>query len=269
MRKYLKAFYSTLRFWGYDPRACIFNIKGLPYYFKDYYQIKNQKGIDDKFFFGKRFPILNERFAEAGTMSGDYFHQDLLVARKIYQNNPQKHVDIGSRIDGFVAHVAVFRQIEIIDIRGQKSRVNNIIFRQADLMKLPVDMINYADSISALHSLEHFGLGRYGDPIDYYGYLKALDNIYLMLQPKGKFYFSVPIGRQRIEFNAHRVFAVKYLFDLFEGKYSIDSFSYVNDEGNLIENPELTEEAINLNFGCNHGCGIFELTKNIIANDKK
>ncbi len=32
-----------------------------------------------------------------------------------------------------------------------------------------------------------------------------------MLKKEGKFYFSVPIGEQRIEFNAHRVFSVKYL----------------------------------------------------------
>jgi len=69
-------------------------------------------------------------------MRGHYFHQDLLIAREIYKNNPVKHIDIGSRIDGFVAHVAVFREIEIFDIRLQENNVKNIIYRQADLMRI-------------------------------------------------------------------------------------------------------------------------------------
>jgi len=32
--------------------------------------------------------------------------QDLLVARWIFDAKPQRHVDIGSRVDGFIAHVA-------------------------------------------------------------------------------------------------------------------------------------------------------------------
>ena len=98
-------------------------------------------------------------------------------------------------------------------------------------MQLPENMLNYCDSISALHSIEHFGLGRYGDSIDYYGYLKALDNISKILRSGGKFYFSVPIGDQRIEFNAHRIFSIKYLLYLFDERYYLNSFSYVDDFG--------------------------------------
>jgi len=61
---------------------------------------------------------LDDRFDQSGTASGHYFHQDLLVASRIFINNPEKHVDIGSRIDGFVAHVASFREIEVFDIRS-------------------------------------------------------------------------------------------------------------------------------------------------------
>jgi SAM-dependent methyltransferase len=135
-------------------------------------------------------------------MRGHYFHQDLLIAREIYKNNPVKHIDIGSRIDGFVAHVAVFREIEIFDIRLQENNVKNIIYRQADLMRIQDEMIEYCDSVSSLHAIEHFGISRYGDPIDAKGHIKAIGNIFKILKPGGKFYFSVPIGKQRIEFNA-------------------------------------------------------------------
>lgn len=123
------------------------------------------------------------------------------------------------------------------------------------------NITNYCDSVSSLHAVEHFGLGRYGDKLDYNGHLKGLNNIHRMLKPGGKFYFSVPIGKQRIEFNAHRVFAVKYLVELLQDKYRIDFFSYVDDKGNLFKDIPLKSEGIENNFGCSYGCGILELTK--------
>ncbi|NBO71838.1 MAG: DUF268 domain-containing protein [Bacteroidetes bacterium] len=194
-------------------------------------------------------------------MKGHYFHQDLFIARKIHEAAPQKHVDIGSRTDGFIAHVASFRTIELLDIRPIESNVKNITFRQANLMELPDDLINSTDSISSLHAIEHFGLGRYGDPIDYWGYKKALKNITAILKQGGTFYFSVPIGPQRIEFNAHRVFSIDYLMQLLNADYSIISFSYVDEEGDFYEDIILDDAMIASNCNCTYGCGIFILRK--------
>ena len=88
-----------------------------------------------------------------------------------------------------------------------------------------------------------------------------MENITKILKSGGKFYFSVPIGPQRINFNAHRVFSVNYLINLFSDNFVIDSFSFVNDAGDLTENVNLVESDILRNFGCHYGCGIFELTK--------
>ncbi len=230
-------------------------------FLQDLKEIKRQKGQDTTFPLGKNKKILRERFEESGVMSGHYFHQDLYVARRIFQHNPQRHVDVGSRTDGFVAHVAVFREIEIFDIREQTKKVKNVIFKQADLTQLPAELINYCDSISSLHAIEHFGLGRYNDAIDYFGYLKAIQNLGQILQPGGRFYFSVPMGPQRIEFNAHRVFSIAYVLELFHEKFVLNHFSYVNDAGDIFEDVNLTQEAIENNLGCWYGCGIFEFTK--------
>ena len=254
-------FLSLLRFLGVDLILLKNNLKGLFFYFDDLKKLKRQKGNDANFDFGKKYPVLSERHLEGGSLSGHYFHQDLLVAQKIYKNNPTKHVDVASRTDGFVAHVAVFREIEVLDIRKLNSSVNNIVFRQADLMKLPENMVNCCDSISSLHAIEHFGLGRYGDPIDYFGHLKAIENITKMLKKGGVFYFSVPIGEQRIEFNAHRVFSIDYLMGIFSENYTIKTFSYVDDNGDLYQNIALEAEETKTNYGCSWGCGIFELVK--------
>jgi len=79
--------------------------------------------------------------------------------------------------------------------------------------------------------------------------------------PDEPFYFSVPIGNQRIEFNAHRVFSITYLLGLMEKRYDIDSFAYINDAQEFIADAVLDEASICENFGCRYGCGIFELTK--------
>lgn len=261
LKKTLHRIHLLLNLIGYDPLKTINFFRGISFYRKDLRKIKIQKGKDFDFIFGSPYPVLNERFSESGIMSGHYFHQDLLTAQRIYKNKPKRHIDIGSRIDGFVAHIAVFREIEVFDIRLQKSMVKNIIFKSADLMKLPEYMVNYCDSVSSLHAIEHFGLGRYGDPIDYYGHIKAINNIYKILKKGGKLYFSVPIGKQRIEFNAHRVFNVAYLLELFKDKFRIDYFSYVDDRGSLFENVKLDNNSIKNNYNCKYGCGIFEMTK--------
>lgn len=259
IKRTLRKTYLLLNVIGYDPLKTINFFRGIVFYYRDLIKIRFQRGKNTDFVFGFPYPILGERFSESGTMSGHYFHQDLLIARRIYKNKPVKHVDIGSRTDGFVAHVAVFREIEIFDIRPQKSKEKNIVFKQVDLTELSDGMINYCDSVSSLHAIEHFGLGRYGDPVNYYGHVNVIDNIYKILKKGGKFYFSVPIGKQRIEFNAHRVFNVTYLLKLFNNKFKIDYFSYVNDEGDLFENVELDSNNLRNNYNCNYGCGIFEL----------
>jgi len=207
------------------------------------------------------YPILGDRYASSGTASGHYFHQDLLVARKIFLATPQRHVDIGSRVDGFVAHVASFREIEVFDIRPMEISIPNIRFVKMDLMGDCSGYTDCCDSISSLHAIEHFGLGRYGDPIDVNGHLKGLENIHRMLRKGGTFYFSVPIGRQRVEFNAHRVFSVRYLLDLLNARYELLSLSYVDDAGALHADIALDEAALEASFGCECGCGIFELRK--------
>ncbi len=227
----------------------------------DLRKIKEQLNGDADFPISRLKPIYKERGDSGGTMSGHYFHQDLLVARRVHANQPEKHVDVGSRTDGFVAHLAVFREVEIFDIRSNQSKVKNITSVQADFMQLSEHLYDYTDSISSLHAIEHFGLGRYGDTIDAYGHLKGLDSLRKALKTGGKFYFSVPMGPQRIEFNAHRIFSLSYLLSVFSKHYQIDQFSYVDDAGDLHENTPLSDKKISNDYGCDHGCAILEMTK--------
>ena len=71
----------------------------------------------------------------------------------------------------------------------------------------------------------------------------------------GKLYLSTPIGRERVCFNAHRVFSVTTILALFS-QLRLISFSYVDDVGQL-----------HLDTSCDsvppldYGCGFFEFAK--------
>ncbi len=193
---------------GLDPRIFLRSLRGLPAYLRDWVEFRKAYAGKIKF-----MPCLHDRNEEGGATKSEYFWQDLLVARAIHEAKPVKHVDIGSRVDGFVAHVASFRECEVFDVRPISTMVPGVVFRQADLMNpdsLPLTAGgrggSYCDSLSCLHALEHFGLGRYGDPINPLGYQRGLANMAKLVQPGGTFYLSTPIGQERVEFNANWVF---------------------------------------------------------------
>jgi len=192
--------YWLLTQFGVDPRKTLRSLLGLPRYGRDLNRFRSS-------YSGRLtlMPCLHDWHEEGGVTRNEYFWQDLLVARMIFEANPQRHVDVGSRVDGFVAHVASFRAIEVFDVRPITSQIPNVIFKQADLMDAMGGMENYCDSLSCLHTLEHFGLGRYGDPVDPRGFERGLKNMTALLKNGGVFYLSVPIGIDRVEFNALRV----------------------------------------------------------------
>lgn len=165
-------------------------------------------------------PALHDKKRSSGEYSDEYFTQDLYVAQRIYCNNPANHLDIGSRVNGFVNSVASFRKIDVVDIRvTEATRISsNILLSHMDLCKSREGQGNKQmyESISCLHALEHFGLGRYGDSIDFDAYTTALQNIWTMLLEDGIFYLCVPTGRPRICFNAHRIFDYDSLSSLLE-----------------------------------------------------
>ena len=248
---------------GFDVFKFLRGLKGFPFVVKEYIKFKTEKPFGE-FPISLNYPCPADRFEAAGTASGHYFHQDLLVAHKIFERNPKRHVDIGSRIDGFVAHVATFREIEVLDFRPLDKYIRNISFHEFDLLNSSGKYANYTKSLSCLHTLEHLGLGRYGDPIMPDGYVRGFETLYSILKPGGILYLSVPIGSQRIEFNAHRVFSIKTILNMVKDKLEMTDFSYVDDDGNLHESVGLTERAIENSYNCWYGCGIFELRKSEI-----
>lgn len=266
MKKLLRTLYGYSTRFGFDPRAGYQSLRGVPRFAADLVAFKRahaQAGTAANWPLGALYPCFADRFEQSGSANGHYFHQDLLVARRIFARHPDAHTDVGSRIDGFVAHVASFRTLRILDIRTLTETIPNVTFEQCDLMAdLAPAMQGSCDSLSCLHALEHFGLGRYGDPIRPDGHEVALRNLARLLRPGGWFYLSVPIGPQRIEFNAHRVFGLRHLLDLVGAHFEVRSLAVVDDRGELHERVALHDApGIEDSFGCRYGCAIIEAVR--------
>jgi SAM-dependent methyltransferase len=247
---------GVFSFVGFDPRRFVRSVRGIPRFIGDAftYSLKHPPS-NFKVRFLDLFPLLNECSQGAGAAGGHYFHQDLWAARKIFKRLPANHVDIGSRIDGFVAHLLTFMPVTVIDIRAMEADIDGLNFIQDDATLFSTFADESIDSLSTLHAAEHFGLGRYLDPIEPDACSRFMESLQRVLRPGGRLYFSVPIGRERVDFNAHRVLACVTVLEAFS-KLSLISFSFVDDAGDLHEDddpaaiPELE-----------YGCGLFEFTK--------
>jgi hypothetical protein len=174
---------------------------------------------------------------------------------KIFSRKPEIHIDIGSRIDGFVAHVLTFMPVTLIDVRAMKSTIDGLTFMQDDATTLRGFPDQSIDSLSSLHAAEHFGLGRYSDPVDPNACFSFMSSMQRVLRQNGRLYFAVPIGRERVNFNAHRVFAPATIMSAFS-ELSLVSFSYVDDAGELQKDRD-PRNIPDLEFGC----GLFEFTR--------
>lgn len=263
-REFARGVNRALNSYGIDLRTTAAALRGTPTFLRNrrtFRRLAAQHGHRD-FVWAAPFPAPGDRYVESGSASGHYFHQDLLVAQQIRMATPARHVDVGSRVDGLIAHVAAFRDVEVFDIRPLHTSARGIEFRQLDLSSLPSEYVEYTDSLSCLHTLEHFGLGRYGDTLDYRGYLAGWDSLWRLLKPGGTFYFSVPMGElQRIEFDAHRVFSLPYLLELIDERYDVKMFSYVDDAGEVHIDVPADSAGASETFGLRMGCGIFTLQK--------
>ncbi len=200
-------------------------------------------------------PMLHDRHQQAGAIQSHYFFQDVWAARKIHDIRPARHVDVGSLIEGFVAHLLCFMPVEIIDIRPLRTQVPGLSVLRADATHLSGIADNSIESLSSLHAVEHFGLGRYGDPIDPGAFSDAMAALTRVLRPGGRLYFSVPIGQQRVQFNSQRIFDPSTVLKSFS-ELQLVSFSAVDDEFRFCEDANPAAFS-----GARYSCGLFEFTK--------
>lgn len=156
-----------------------------------------------------------------------YPETDLLLYKALDKYSIKGHTTlvIGSRKPCYEAVAFAYGSSQVITIEYSKisSRVINLNTMTVD--EFNIDTNTY-DSALSISSVEHSGLGRYGDPIDPDGDLKAMALLRERIKPKGLCFLAVPIGNDRIEGNKHRVYGKERLPKLVSGWTILDRFGF-------------------------------------------
>jgi glycosyltransferase involved in cell wall biosynthesis len=188
-----------------------------------------------------------------------YVYHPAWAARIVAETKPIYHVDISSSLH-FCSIISAFIPVRFYDYRPANLHLSNLETNHADLINLNFES-NSIVSISCMHTVEHIGLGRYGDPLDYNGDLKAMAELARVLAIGGYLLFVVPIGNKSfIQFNAHRIYTKEHVVNQFKRLgLNLKEFTLIPEietDGGLINNPP--QELLNKQ---RYACGCFLFTK--------
>jgi len=182
-----------------------------------------------------------------------YFYQGAWLGRKLKQINANNHVDVASSVLT-ISVLSAFVNTTFVDYRPLKANLTGLKSISGDILNLPFDS-GSQPSLSCLHVIEHIGLGRYGDPLNPMGTVDAALELQRVLAPGGDLYIALPIGRERVCFNAHRIHSPSFVLRLFNSLQLVD-FSFIGDDGVFYENAVLDQAEL-----LSYGCGLFHFKK--------
>lgn len=231
------------------------NITLSPFILKDYFSFLLKKDSRFSLSIFDFYPQIKDKTIKTG-FDRHYVYHTSWAVRKVKEFNPIEHVDISSTLY-FCGTLSAFIPVKFYDYRPAQLKLSNLTSEHTDLTKLHFES-NSIESLSCMHTIEHIGLGRYGDPIDPLGDIQACLELQRILRPGGQLIFVTPTGKSKIEFNAHRIYSFEQVIALFPD-LQLKEFSLVTDlpeQGDLIENanPEIVKSQ-------NYGCGLFVFKK--------
>ena len=227
------------------------------HYEKEYDDFKNKLTSDRGFIMQERDKkmILGEN-TESTNFDTHYIYHPAWAARILKETKPEKHTDISSTLT-FCSIVSAFIPVEFYDYRPANLKLSGFLSKRADLQDLPFEDKSL-DSLSCMHTIEHIGLGRYGDPINPDADLKAIFELKRVLASSGNLLFVVPIGQPKICFNAHRIYSYNQIMNYFSD-LTLKEFSLIPD--NAMDTGIVKNCSKELSDKQNYGCGLFWFTK--------
>ncbi|GMH96374.1 hypothetical protein TrST_g1438 [Triparma strigata] len=86
------------------------------------------------------------------------------------------------------------------------------------------------DFVWSISSFEHDGLGRYGDPLNPEGDLKAMKECWGYLKEGGKMFLSVPVGKDEVRWNEGRVYG-RIRFGMMTKGWRVEGMWGIEDGG--------------------------------------
>ena len=104
-----------------------------------------------------------------------------------------------------------------------------ITMTPAEYDKNPIEF-DFGFSIS---SFEHDGLGRYGDPLNPEADLQTMQKMKRVIKKGGIMFLAVPVGKDRIIWNAHRIYGRIRLPLLLKNWEVLDTFGFDDNQLDL------------------------------------
>lgn len=223
----------------------------LPRFLRDLVRYRSLEK-NKKIRFSDLYPCLLDSTINT-SFDAHYFYQGAWLSRKLKALNIQNHVDIASSVLT-VSVLSAFVKVVFVDYRPLKTNLSGLKSLPGDILNLPFESGSQS-SVSCLHVIEHIGLGRYGDPLNPKGTAEAALELQRVLATGGSLFIALPIGRERICFNAHRVHSPETVLHLFPDLKLVD-FSYVDDDGQFYPNAK-----IGVANSLDYGCGLYHFHK--------
>jgi hypothetical protein len=185
-----------------------------------------------------------------------YIYHPAWAVRILKGINPARHTDISSTLH-FCAQLSAFIPTDFYDYRPARLNLSNLSSGAADLCKLHFSD-DSIESLSCMHTVEHIGLGRYGDALDPAGDVKAIDELQRVLKAGGDLLFVTPVGRPRVLFNGHRIYSYEQIMGMFH-KVKLKEFSLIPDNAHEVgmiinADPDIVKTQ-------NYACGCFWFKK--------
>ncbi|MDO8558728.1 MAG: class I SAM-dependent methyltransferase [bacterium] len=165
---------------------------------------------------------------------------------------PLNILDIGSHRH-FLLGLLINHRLTTIDVRERRRHLANekIITCDAKDLKVPD---NEFDVVTSVCSLEHFGLGRYGDVFDLDADKKAFKEMVRVLKPGGHLIFTTVIHNSSpsIVFNAEKIYNREMINEFCSGLICIEEkfYSYKNREFCSFENIIAKPNGRDIYCGC-------------------
>lgn len=246
-------FFYRLIYPIFDPLRFITGLYGYFWFIKDlinYQKQNHQKSLINQ----NLYPMLHDK-TSFSPFNSHYYYMSLWAFDRIVKSKPNLHVDIGSSYE-LSGYLSTLIKTIFIDLRPIDVLTKNLTIIKKNILDLPYKNQSIK-SLSCLHVAEHIGLGRYGDSINPKGTENACKELERVLAPGGLLYFAVPIGKEKICFNAHRIFPPKKIIKMFP-KLKLVEFSLVDDDEVFIEKQKPYQFT-----NTNYACGLFIFTKPI------